>query len=71
MAILMPCGWLVHRGFGGIIDGAATQAATDFSYGAITLRVGGAAAGNALSASLLTFRRPAHYRGRHVGGTQV
>lgn len=41
----LPAGWSVADSVG-IIDGAATQAATDFSYGAITLRVGGAAAGS-------------------------
>lgn len=44
----LPAGWSITDSVG-IIDGAATQAATDFSYGAVTLRVGGAAAGNALS----------------------
>ena len=41
----LPIGWSIVDSVG-IIDGAATQAATDFSYGAITLRVGGAAAGS-------------------------
>jgi hypothetical protein len=40
----LPAGWSIVDSVG-IIDGAATQAATDFSYGAITLRVGGTAAG--------------------------
>lgn len=41
----LPTGWTIVDSVG-IIDGAATQASTDFSYGAITLRVGGAAAGS-------------------------
>ena len=41
----LPGGWSIVDSVG-IIDGQATQAATDFSYGAITLRVGGAAAGS-------------------------
>ena len=41
----LPTGWSIVDSVG-IIDGAATQAATDWSYGAITLRVGGTAAGS-------------------------
>ena len=41
----LPIDWSIVDSVG-IIDGAATQAATDWSYGAITLRVGGAAAGS-------------------------
>ena len=41
----LPDGWSIVDSVG-IIDGADPQAATDRSYGAITLRVGGAAAGS-------------------------
>lgn len=48
----LPTGWSIVDSVG-IIDGAATQAATDFSYGAITLRVGGAAAGSSAYANVI------------------
>jgi len=48
----LPSGWSVVDSVG-IIDGAATQAATDWSYGAVTLRVGGAAAGSSLSGNIV------------------
>jgi hypothetical protein len=41
----LPTGWSVVDSVG-IIEGSATGGATDFSYGAITLRVQGAAAGS-------------------------
>jgi len=41
----LPGGWSIVDSVG-IIDGAATGSPTDFSYGAITLRVQGAAAGS-------------------------
>ncbi len=44
----LPTGWSIVDSVG-IIEGSATGGATDFSYGAVTLRVQGAAAGNALS----------------------
>lgn len=48
----LPAGWSIVDSIG-IIDGAATQAATDFSYGAITLRVGGAAAGSSMYGNIV------------------
>jgi hypothetical protein len=41
----LPAGWSVLDSVG-IIDGSATGSPTDFSYGAVTLRVQGAAAGS-------------------------
>ena len=41
----LPAGWSIVDSVG-IIEGSATGGATDFSYGAITLRVQGAAAGS-------------------------
>jgi len=41
----LPSGWSIVDSVG-IIEGSATGGATDFSYGAITLRVQGAAAGS-------------------------
>lgn len=48
----LPAGWSIVDSVG-IIDGASTQAATDFSYGAITLRVGGAAAGSSMYGNVI------------------
>ncbi len=48
----LPAGWNIVDSVG-IIDGAATQAATDFTYGAITLRVGGVATGSSLSGNIV------------------
>ncbi len=41
----LPAGWSIVDSVG-IIDGAATQNATDFTYASVTLRVGGAATGS-------------------------
>jgi hypothetical protein len=48
----LPAGWSIVDSVG-IIDGAATQAATDFTYGAITLRVGGTATGSSLVGNIV------------------
>ena len=48
----LPAGWSIVDSVG-IIDGAATQAATDFSYGAITLRVGGTATGSSANGNIV------------------
>lgn len=49
---LLPTGWSIVDSVG-IIDGAATQAATDFTYASVTLRVGGTATGSSLTGTVV------------------
>jgi hypothetical protein len=48
----LPTGWTIADSVG-IIEGSATGGATDFSYGAITLRVQGAAAGSSMYGNIV------------------